>query len=339
MKWFYTDDCNGIVLSTRVRLARNVKGYPFAPKLSREQKALMLREIREVFEKYGTDRYNYIDMTTKSETERTSLVEEHLISREFALMPQSEKRMLIYDENSSISVMAGEEDHIRIQTVRAGLAIREAYESSARTDAMLSRGLEFAFDSRLGYLTCCPSNTGTGMRISCMLHLPMLTRNDYIKSVIEYCTRGGLTVRGFFGEGSRAEGEIYQISNQVTMGISEEETIKRMEEAVGIIVGKEKALRQQLCNSGERVLDKLWRSYGILSNVRCIDTGELLTLWSDCMLAKECGIIPELSDINLTRLLIDCMPAHIMLSDPSGTDAQRRDILRAEKIRNIINPK
>jgi len=201
---------------------------------------------------------------------------------------------------------------------------------------MLSHGLEFAFDKKYGYLTCCPSNTGTGMRISCMLHLPMLTRNDYIKSVIEYCTRGGLTVRGFFGEGSRADGEIYQVSNQVTMGISEEETIKRMEEAVSIIIEKERSLREQLRISDERVLDKLWRSYGILSNVRCVDTKEFLSLWSDCMLAKECGIIDKLSDINLVRLLIECMPAHIISADHDGAAASKRDILRAAKIRNTL---
>lgn len=339
MKWFSDTSCNGIVLSTRVRLARNIKGYPFAPKLSGIQRAAMLKEVKEVFEKYGTDRYNYIDMTAKTDVEKNLLVEEHLISREFAAMPPSESRMLVYDENNSVSVMVGEEDHLRIQTVKPGLAIREAYESSSMVDDMLSRGIEVSFDKKLGYLTCCPSNTGTGMRISCMLHLPMLTRNDYIKSVIEYCSRAGLTVRGFFGEGSKAEGEIYQISNQVTLGISEEETVKRLEETINIILGKERALRNQLKEADERVLDKLWRSYGILTNVRSIDSKEFLSLWSDCMLAKECGIIDELKEKNLVRILIDCMPAHIIAANPQGNDPLKRDILRAEKIRNKITNK
>lgn len=337
MKWFNSSDCNGIVISTRVRLARNIKGYPFAPKLSAVQRAAMLKDIKNVFEKYGTDRYNYLDIATKSDVDKTVLVEEHLISRDFASMPPSQGRMLVYDENNSVSVMAGEEDHIRIQTVRPGFAITEAFEASCAVDEMLSRGLEFSFSDKLGYLTCCPSNTGTGMRVSCMLHLPMLTRNDYIKSVIEYCSRAGLTVRGFFGEGSGADGEIYQVSNQVTLGISEEETIKRITEAINIIVNKERALRDQLNEAGERIKDKLWRSYGILSNVRCIDSKEFLSLWSDCMLAKECGIIESLSDINLVKLLIDCMPAHIISADTVGADAEKRDVIRAEKIRSALN--
>ena len=337
MKWFYKSKCNGIVLSTRVRLARNISTYPFAIKMTETDRNSMLKDVRSAFEKYGTDRYNYIDMTSKSEIEKNVLVEEHIISREFANSPPSVKRMLVYDENSSVSVMVGEEDHLRIQTVRPGFSVREAYSASCAIDEMLAKGLDFAFDEKLGFLTCCPSNTGTGMRISCMLHLPMLTRNDYMKSVIEYCSRTGLTVRGFFGEGSKAEGEIYQISNQVTLGISEEETIRRIEETIEMIAGKEHSLRERLNASGEKEKDRLWRSYGVLSNVRCIDTSEFLSLWSDCMLARESGIITELNDKNLVRILIECMPAHIIGANAEAADEEIRDIVRAKKIREQIS--
>ncbi len=337
MKWFNNMQCNGIVLSTRVRLARNIKGYPFGKKLTFEQRAVLLKEVRQTFEKYGTDRYNYIDMTGKSLIEKNILVEEHIISTEFASVPSSENSMLVYDENSSISVMIGEEDHIRIQAIRPGFSVKEAFQAADSVDNTLSSGLEFSFDDKLGFLTCCPSNTGTGMRISCMLHLPMLSRNDYIKSVIEYCSRFGLTVRGFFGEGSRAEGEIYQISNQITLGISEDETIKRIEEVINVIVNKERSLRNQLKESPEKIHDKLWRSYGILSKVRCIDSKEFLSLLSDCMLGRECGILTDLNDKNLVRILIDCMPAHIISTNPECKDATLRDVLRAQKIRTMIN--
>ena len=246
MKWFANRECNGIILSTRVRLARNVKGYPFSPKLSAEQKSAMISDVKTAFEKYGTDRYNYVDISTRSMHDRKLLVEEHMISTDFASMPSSEKGMLVYDESGSVSVMIGEEDHIRIQAIKSGLAVKEAYNSASYIDEMLSKGLEFSFDRNLGYLTCCPSNTGTGMRISCMVHLPMLSRNDYMKSVFEYCSRQGLTVRGFYGEGSKADGEIYQISNQITLGLSEEETITRLEDAVNVIANKERSLRDQL---------------------------------------------------------------------------------------------
>ncbi len=336
MKWYSSSDSNGIVISTRVRLARNISEYPFAPKMSQAQKSTMIKEIKEVFEKYGTDRYNYVDVASKSDTEKLALVEEHLISPEFAQMPKSESRMLIYDENGNVSVMAGEEDHLRIQCVKPGFSIREAYESADAVDTMLSHGLKYAFDDKLGYLTCCPSNTGTGMRISCMLHLPMLTRNDYIKSVIEYCTRLGLTVRGFYGEGSKADGEIYQVSNQITLGLSEDDTIGRIGEAVQTIVEKEASLRKQLVNAGIAFQDKLWRSYGIMQNARRMDSSEFLSLWSECMLGKECGIIDKLSNVNMVKILIECMPAHIALNNSQAQDPAKRDELRAEKIRNIL---
>ncbi len=336
MKWFSNNKCDDVVLSTRVRLARNIAQYAFTPKLTEEVRSRMIKDVRNVFEKFGSERYNYVDMTTKKLVEKSALVEEHLISREFAAMPDSEKRMLVYDENGKVSVMVGEEDHLRIQSVYPGFCVEDAYKSAKNIDDMLSRGLEFAFDEKLGYLTCCPSNTGTGMRVSCMLHLPMLTRNNYIKAIIEFCTRMGLTVRGFYGEGSGADGEIYQVSNQVTLGISEEDTLKRLADAVSVITEKEKELRSKITKSEVVFADKLWRSYGILKNARKIASSEFLSLWSDCLLAKNCGIINELCDINMVQLLVECMPAHIMLMCECAEDALSRDVIRAEKIRNYL---
>ncbi len=336
MKWYTSSAADGVVLSTRVRLARNLAKYPFSVKLGEKQRALMLQDVRCAFEKYGTDRYNFVDMTNKTCAERNAMVEEHIISPEFAGKPESEKRILIYDENGSVSVMAGEEDHLRIQAVRPGFAVEEAYAAADRVDDMLGKGLEFAFDEKYGYLTGCLSNTGSGMRISCMLHLPMLTRNNYMKSVMEFCSRLGLTVRGFYGEGSNADGEIYQISNQITLGISDEETIAKLKEAVNAIVEKEKSLRETLKKSGISVQDKLWRSYGILTNARTIGSTEFLSLWSDCMLGKNCGIIDVVRDKNMVQLLIESMPAHIIQTDENANDARVRDELRANRIREYL---
>ena len=337
MKWYNSFDSNGIVLSTRIRLARNIASYPFSPKLGETQRAAMLRDVRNAFERYGTSMYNYIDVSSKSIEERQALVEEHIISRDFAVMPSSEKRLLVYDENGSVSVMVGEEDHLRIQAVRPSLALDEAYKAASYVDDILSKGIEYAFSPSLGYLTCCPSNTGTGLRASCMLHLPMITRNGYIKDVIEFCSKLGLTVRGFYGEGSKAEGELYQVSNQITMGISEEDTLLRLQDAVKAIAGKEIALRKQLENASEAVKDKLWRSYGILSFARSVSTAEFLTLWSDCMLGKCTGILDKLEGKNLVRLLIECMPSHITLSGYNIDTAEKRDATRADKIREFLS--
>ncbi len=337
MKWYNADEANGIVLSTRIRLARNIASYPFSPKLGEAQRVAMLRDVRNAFDRYGTSMYNFIDISSKSIEERQALVEEHIISRDFAVMPSSEKRLLVYDENGSVSVMVGEEDHLRIQAVRPGLALDDAYKAASYVDDMLSKGIEYAFSPKLGFLTCCPSNTGTGLRASCMLHLPMLTRNGYIKDVIEFCSKLGLTVRGFYGEGSKAEGEIYQVSNQITLGISEEDTLKRLSDAVNVIATRESALRQQLGNSSPYLKDKLWRSYGILSCARAVSSAEFLGLWSDCMLGKCTGIIDKLSKHNLVRILIECMPAHIVLSGDDIDSGEKRDVARADRIRDFMS--
>ena len=232
--------------------------------------------------------------------------------------------------------MVGEEDHLRIQTVRAGFSPEEAFRVASSVDDMLSKGLEFAFDEKFGFLTCCPSNTGTGLRISCMLHLPLLTRNGHMKDVIEFSSRLGLTVRGFYGEGSKADGEIYQVSNQVTLGISEEDTIKRLVDAVNAIVKKESELRDVLTESSIAFQDRLWRAYGILSNARKIDSSEFLALWSDCFLGKCTGVLDVLKEKNFVQLLVECMPAHVSLSDKDVDSAEKRDIARASKIRSFL---
>lgn len=336
LKWYMEKNDNDIVLSTRVRLARNLKDYPFSTKLTIEQRSQMLKEVKSNIERYGTCRYNYIDISAKSAIEKNFLVEEHIISREFASMPPSEHRMLIFDENGNTSIMVGEEDHLRIQTIRAGFCLEDTLRVAMETDEILSKGLEFAFSEELGYLTCCPSNTGTGMRASVMLHLPLLSRNNYMKAIIELCSRRGLTVRGFYGEGSGADGEIYQISNQMTLGISEEESIKNLSETVNAIVEKEKELRGKFKDLSAFEIDKLWRSYGILSYTRCISTEEFLRLWSDVALARECGLIEELKEKNLIKLLIECMPAHIISAGENASTPDLRDMRRAEKIREFL---
>lgn len=336
LKWYTGKNNNDIVLSTRVRLARNIKDYPFSPKLTSEQRVQMLKDVKNNIERYGTSRYNYLDISSKSNNEKNYLVEEHIISRDFAAMSPSEHRMLIYDENGSNSLMVGEEDHLRIQAIRSGLCLEEALRAALDIDEMLSKGLEFSFSEKLGFLTCCPSNTGTGMRASVMLHLPLLSRNNYMKAVIELCTRRGLTVRGFYGEGSGADGEIYQISNQMTLGVSEEDTIKNLSETVSAIAEKERELRKNFKASSAFEIDKLWRSYGILYFTRSISTEEFLRLWSDIALAKECELIEELKDKNLIQLLIECMPAHIISGDEKASAPEFRDAFRAEKIREYL---
>ncbi len=337
MKWYNSSLCDGIVISSRVRIARNLASYHFTPRLTSEERMAMLMDVRSVFEKYGKAKYNYVEISEKSEAERLSYVEKHLISREFATLPASEKRTLIYDDDGNFSVMVGEEDHLRIQAIRPGFDVDDAFSAAECVDNMLEAGLEFAFSEKLGYLTCCPSNTGTGLRVSVMLHLPMLTRNNYMKSIIEFCTRMGLTVRGFYGEGSTNDGDIYQISNQMTLGISAEETLIKIKDAVGAIIEKEEALRDLISSDNGASCDRLWRSYGILKFARKLSSSEFISLWSDILLAKSIGITDELKNKNLTKLLIECMPSHIILENKEYSSDTMRDIRRSQKVREFLN--
>lgn len=334
MKWYCDQKSSeGVVLSSRIRLARNLADYPFPQKCGAEMRAEIAAKVKEAFEKYGTERFTYTDMASLSPLERKVLLEEHAVSLEFCAADGA-GRMLITDEKNELYIMVGEEDHVRIQCLTAGLGLEEAYEKAALADRALGRGVKLAFDEELGYLTACPTNLGTALRASCMVHLPALTACGRIKSLVALMTKIGLTVRGLYGEGSDADGCIYQISNQVTLGISEKDTIEKLKNAVLQVVERENALRESIVNGGGLDFeDSICRSYGILKYARKLSYPELLKLWSDVMLGVRCGFLHNLVRTNLVRLLIETMPAHMQskyaeIKSAAGLDAERAEILR-----------
>ncbi len=334
MKWYNDKRADeGIVISSRIRLARNLSELPFPSKCTDEQQKTVCTEIKAALEKNACERFNYIAMSSLSPVEKSLLVEDHLASPDFC-EGRSSGKMLITDEQSTASVMINEEDHLRIQSVTPGLDLIGAYKRASDIDDAISAGVKIAYDREFGYLTACPTNLGTGMRASVMLHLPALTHLGKISSVMNLMTKIGLTVRGLYGEGSAADGCLYQISNQITLGISEKDAIEKLTSAVNRIAEQEKSLREALLSEGGVDFeDSICRSFGILKYARKLSSGEFLKLWSDVKFGIDTGVITELSGVNLTRLLIEVMPAHLMqkyegLEKPSARDIKRAEIIR-----------
>ena len=337
MKWYdgikNTDD---VVISSRVRLARNLENFPFPSKLDREGSEKVALSVKEALEiNYGEKLY-FTEMDKNKQ--KNVLVEEHLISPDFC-SDNGLYKALVTDENSNLCVMINEEDHVRIQGIFAGFDLDSAYELADRADRAIMKSVSFAFDDKYGFLTSCPTNLGTGLRASVMLHLPAISATGYIKPLVNLMTKLGLCVRGLYGEGSDAKGCMYQLSNQVTLGMSEEDTLKKLKSAVEQIVEKERDTRKKLLehSSGE-LLDSLWRSYGTLRYAYKMDTKEATKLISNVRLAGSCGIIPECKNVNLIKLMFEIMPAHIAERFPDAIDTSKRDKYRADIIRQELCP-
>lgn len=337
MKWYYGKaSSEGVVLSSRVRLARNLAEYPFPRKCTPDIKKEICGKIKNTMESLACERFNYIDMPSASLIDKSVLLEDHLVSREF-LEGDTTGRLLITDEQNTLSVMVNEEDHLRIQSIVPGLDILGAYERASAIDDIISEGEKIAFDEKLGYLTSCPTNLGTGLRASVMLHLPAITSCGQIKNLVGLMTKIGLTVRGLYGEGSEADGCIYQISNQITLGVSEKDAIEKLTSAVGQIVERERQLRETLLSGGGLDFeDSICRSYGILRYAKKLSSKEFLKLWSDVKFGVESGVIRDIHEVNLTRMLVEVMPAHILQKYPEAEVSARRDEKRAEMIKNYL---
>jgi len=326
---------NDIVISSRVRLARNLVGYPFEEKLTEKG----AREIIEIIGNIFTDRcgWEFSELDSLSETERKKLVEAYVISPQFAL--KKSPAAILKNEEKNVYIMILEEDHLRLQCVLAGADLSTAADTVLEVESELDSVLEFAYDESFGYLTHCPTNLGTGMRASVMLHLPALTMSGRMKSLSAELSKLGITVRGMNGEGSAAEGYIYQISNQITLGISEEETIREVNSIVERIVEKERALRGAIdIATRDELTDRVMRDIGILTYATKISTSELVSIYSQLRLGVSLGII-NISYELLDGVMIKCMPNSIIADNPEITTAIERDKIRATRIREMLGLK
>ena len=334
MAWYHSaGQCADTVISTRVRLARNINGYPFASKLDATGAHEIIGRVAVPLEASGFRRINFSDL---SPLEATSYVEKHYVSPEFATKQSPHALFLM--EKPSIAVMVCEEDHLRIQSILPGLALEEAYRHAANTERRLDEDFDFAYSDRLGYLTHCPTNLGTGMRASVMMFLPALTKGGYISSLANQLSKLGLTVRGLFGEGSGSAGCMYQISNQITLGVTEEETLRKLGDAVRQISESEKKARESISGEAlDKLTDRILRSVGTLKYAHLLSSGEFVTLFSDVRFGIALGIVSDVTYEQLGTLLAETMPATLTLGAQSTPRTESaRDKLRAQRVKEVL---
>lgn len=331
--WFEPiEQTNAIAVSTRIRLARNIKGIPFPSKMTPEQFNTVNDLVRGAIAKSNlpiAKTLKYISMDNVPEIERFAMVERHIISKNFALNYQN--RAIIISDDESICVMIGEEDHIRIQVLLNGLQFEKAYEIADTIDNILSSGLDIAFDSRIGFLTECPTNLGTGLRASIMLHLPLIEGNGEIKGLANSVSKIGFTVRGMYGEGTKALASLYQVSNQVTLGISEKSAIDNLKIIANQLIEKETKYRNEL--NKLKIEDRCMRSYGVLKNARILTSNELLSRASDILLGVSLNIIK--CDIPPMKIIVESQP-YMLMKKVGEMSPQSRDIERATLVRNLL---
>ncbi len=322
-----------VVLSSRVRLARNVKGIPFPKRADKENQQKVIDLLKDAVKESET-KLNFIDIGAMKDYERQAIAECHLISPQ--MMDDSVKRAVLLSDDSSVSILVNEEDHMRIQCMAPGFNLADCFERANNIDDMIEQTVDYAFDSKFGYLTCCPTNMGTGLRASVMVHLPALTMSGNINNIIDSLSQLGMTVRGIFGEGSKATGHIYQVSNQLTLGETEENILERFEQVINELIGKERELRLRIYNSDKyRVKDKLLRSFGTLVNAVLLSSSEAMNRLSDVRFAVELGIIKTIDYKRLNTAIYAVLPANIV-KNYNITDQTERDLKRAELVKEIL---
>lgn len=332
-KWYLgVGEQSDIVVSTRVRLARNIADYPFPAKLNTKSRTELNHLIKEAVEKDNPFNLRFIEMKTLARFEAASMAERHIISPEFA--SDADGRALMLSPEEDISIMLNEEDHIRVQVMKSGFALDEAYEIADRIDDSLNEKFDFAFDSRIGYLTQCPTNLGTGMRASVMLHLPALTMSGQIHRLINTVSKLGLTFRGAFGEGTSATGDMYQLSNQITLGISEEYAIKNLKAITLQLCALERAAREELLQDADTE-DRIFRAYGILKWARLLSTKELMENLSLVRFGSVAGKI-NVPIETVNELMISMQPATINVMAGKRLEERERDMVRAKTVREKL---
>jgi len=337
--WLETGPEEGPVISSRVRLARNLHDTTFPGQASKEQRDRVWNEVVAAFENvvYDTGFLRWL-INELQPLERDLLFERHLISAELA--ERKAGSGLFVSEDECRAVMVNEEDHIRLQSLQPGLNLQKALEVAEALDNDLETSLVYAFSSKLGYLTACPSNVGTGMRASVMLHLPGLCLTDEIQPVINAVSKIGLAVRGMWGEGSEAAGHMFQISNQITLGKTELEIISHLDQIVLEVIDHEKNARLRLMEKQEiRVQDHIGRAYGILANAAMMSSNEALDLLSGLRLGADLELMPKMDRRDVDQLLIRIQPAHLQKAAGTALSSEERDIKRAQLIREFLDEK
>jgi protein arginine kinase len=327
-----------VAVSSRVRLARNFKEYPFPSRMKREQAQQLMGKVKSSILDSNSDLANeveYLDLSTLGSLDKYSLVEKHLISPELAVSKRDCSVILSRDE--SISIMINEEDHLRIQSIFPGMQINNAWKLCNKIDTLIEDSIEYAYSHSFGYLTCCPTNTGTGVRASVMLHLPVLSMTGHIRRILEACGKLGIAVRGIYGENSDTAGSMYQFSNQVTLGQSETDLINSVTNITSQIIEQERNLRNELHKQDSlRFEDRIFRSLGVFENARLITSEECMKLISDIRLGIVTELIKDISLEKLNEIMLLTQPANLQKHAGRILDSSECNAKRAELIKSIL---
>src|SRR5258707_12286252 len=327
---------NKLVPSSRVRLARNLKGLAFPGWAKKAERVRSLDQIRPAVESLTqmSDAFSE-SMDNLTVLDKNILVERHLISREHAA--KNAGSGLVLKREESLCVMINEEDHLRIQALRPGLQLKQAWHAIDQIDSKLEKKLTYAFAGDLGYLTACPTNLGTGIRVSAMLHLPGLVLAEQINPIIQSVNKLGLAVRGLYGEGTEALGNVFQVSNQMTLGESESAIVERLEKVLGQIIEHEENERCTLLEKKPKmVYNHIGRAYGILANAHSISSKETMNLLSLMRLGVDVGLFPGVDRALVDEMFILTQPAHLQKQHSEKLSAEERDLLRADMVRERL---
>lgn len=327
-----------IVMSSRVRLARNVKDAAFPGWAKKPERIRVLELIRPAIEGLPEMKDAFSEsMDSLSALDKQILVERHLISREHAA--KSAGSGLVLNRDETLCFMINEEDHLRMQALRPGLQLRQAWSAIDQADSMLEKKLDYAFNPDLGYLTACPTNIGTGIRVSAMLHLPGLVLGEQINPIIQSVNKLGLAVRGLYGEGTEALGNVFQVSNQMTLGEAETAIVERLEKVLAQIIEHEENARASLLEKKPKmVFNHIGRAYGILANAHQISSKETMNLLSLMRLGVDVGLFPGIDRSLVDELFILTQPAHLQKQHSEKLSAEERDLLRADMVRERLKP-
>jgi protein arginine kinase len=325
-----------IVMSSRVRLARNVKEAPFPGWAKKNDRVRVMEMIRPAIESLPDMKDSFSEsMDNFSALDKQILVERHLISREHAA--KSSGSALVLNREESLCVMINEEDHLRMQALRPGLQLKQAWLAIDQADTALERKLNYAFSPEIGYLTACPTNLGTGIRVSAMLHLPGLVLDEQINQIIQSVNKLGLAVRGLYGEGTEALGNVFQVSNQMTLGESESAIVERLDKVLSQIIEHEENARATLLEKKPKmVFNQIGRAYGTLANAHIIASKETMNLLSLMRLGVDLGLFPGCNRSLTDELFIMTQPAHLQRQHSEKLSAEERDLLRADMVREHL---
>ena len=336
MNWYLENGKDSdIIVSSRIRLARNIKEFPFKIKMTKEDKNKLLEKVKFITPSIGYG-LKFLYLKDMDDITKMSLVEKHILSPEMALKKEQDGAILINDEEN-ICIMLNEEDHIRLQVFASGLDLQNTLNLAVEIDEKLDELLGFSASEKFGFLTACPTNVGTGLRASVMVHLPALKMTGNLNKLLHIVNSFGMTIRGAYGEESKAKSDIYQISNNQTLGITEKEIVTNLENITKKVMEQERLARKYLAKNSDNLEDKVYRSYGILTNARKLTSEECDNLLSDIKLGTDLGIIEELDDSKVKELMLYTKPANLQKRVGKILDANERDKNRTEVIKKVIN--